>query len=262
MKLSVVIPCYNEEIRLLTFKDEWLKFVFKFHEKIFSLFPSIELIFVNDGSKDQTLSILQSLSKDLASDKVSVKIESFEVNRGKGSVVRSGLLRSQGDWVLITDVDLSSPLKELFKLQNSQVDFAFGSRALSDSQITRSQNGLRPQLGRVFNKFMRFMTGIPFLDTQCGFKLIRGDLAREIATEMQENRFAFDVEMILLAHGRGASMKEIAVEWQHQEPSRVSPIKDGIRMAFKVIEFSKRFPHWDSVQPLSFQTPKPSRMPR
>lgn len=262
MKLSVVIPCYNEEIRLRAFKDEWLKFIFQSNEKLFTPFPAIELVFVNDGSKDQTLSILQSLSKELASDKVSVKIESFDINRGKGSVVRAGILRSQGDWVLITDVDLSSPLNELFKLYSAQVDFAFGSRALSDSQITRSQNGLRPQLGRLFNKFMRLMTGIPFLDTQCGFKLIRGDLAREIAVEMKENRFAFDVEMILLAHARGASMKEIAVEWQHQEPSRVSPLKDGIRMAFKVVEFSKRFPHWDSVQPLSFQTPKPSRMPR
>lgn len=245
VQLSVVVPCYNEETRVPDFLKSFARFATRFENELFALFPKIEIILVNDGSTDSTEKklrfLLPQLKRVYHRGIVTARVLSLPVNKGKGAAVRAGLKDSHGDWILMTDVDLSTPLVELFKLKGAMVDFAFGSRALDESTIHESQRGLRPQLGRLFNRYMRVVTGLPFHDTQCGFKLIRGSLAREIAPMIRENRFAFDVEMILLARDHGATFKEIPVQWAHREPSRVSPFRDGVRMAVKVTQFSRRF---------------------
>lgn len=243
--LSIVVPCYNEELRVPGFLKAFERFATRFEDELFALFPRIEIILVNDGSIDSTEKklkfLLPSLKRVYHRGLVSARVEKLPHNQGKGAAVRAGINTSKGKWVLMTDVDLSTPLVEIFKLKGAQVDFAFGSRALEDSTVHKSQRGLRPQLGRLFNRYMRSVTGLPFHDTQCGFKLIKGSLAREIAPHIVENRFAFDVEMMLLARRLKATMKEIPVQWTHREPSRVSPLKDGVRMAVKVTQFSRRF---------------------
>lgn len=244
--LSVVVPCYNEEERIPDFLRAFGRFAGLFENELFAVFPRIEIIIVNDGSVDSTEKKLKFLLPQLRRvyhrGVVSARVERLKINQGKGAAVRAGMMVSRGEWVLMTDVDLSTPLIELFKLKGCQVDFAFGSRALDESQILKHQRGIRPQLGRIFNRYMRAVTGLPFQDTQCGFKLIRGSLARMIAPRILENRFAFDVEMMLLAREFGASFSEVPVQWTHREPSRVSPLKDGMRMALKVTQFSRRFP--------------------
>lgn len=247
--LSVVVPCYNEEERISSFFKDWLSFLKTHENRLRDEFESVELLFVNDGSRDRTLGLIEEakpslLSQSPASLTAYVNLYSLPFNQGKGAAVRKGLTETKGDWVLICDADLSTPLVEVFKLKESNADLAFGSRALEESRVTQSQSGLRPLLGRIFNLWMQIFTGLPFADTQCGFKLIKGDLARKIGPRIRENRFAFDVEMLLLAAGQSAILKEIAVEWAHREPSRVSPIRDGLRMARKVIEFSWNLPRY------------------
>jgi len=247
--LSVVVPCYNEEERIDAFFQDWLTFSHKNEARLRAEFEHLELVFVNDGFTDQTRpkierAIPDLLAKSPASLLAYVNLYSLEVNEGKGAAVRRGLQESKGDWVLICDADLSTPLVEIFKFKDANVDLAFGSRGLKASNITQSQSGLRPLLGRIFNFWMRAFTGLPFSDTQCGFKLLKGDLARNIGPRIRENRFAFDVEMLLLAAGESAVLREIPVEWAHREPSRVSPLKDGLRMARKVIEFSWSLPRY------------------
>jgi len=246
--LSLVVPCYNEEQRIPLFAVEWEQFRSQRRSDLRNLYSKIEIIFVDDGSRDRTYHLLQEIKEKIQrvdiNGSVECVIHRLPINQGKGAAVRTGILSSRGEWVLITDVDLSTPLHQLFRLQTHGVDIAMGSRALRDSKILRAQNGLRPFLGRGFNLFLRKVTGIPFYDTQCGFKLLRGPLAREIAKQMRENRFAFDIELLLLANKLQAKTAEVPVEWAHQEPSRVAPWSDGMKMAFKVMLFASRYPRW------------------
>jgi glycosyltransferase involved in cell wall biosynthesis len=242
--LSIVIPCYNEEQRILRFESEWKKFLVGHGTNLFQKFPRVEIIFINDGSKDRTDSLIREACGRLSTDIVSVSFASLSRNQGKGAAVRRGFEMARGDFVLMTDVDLSCPLSELFKLVDAHVDLALGSRALKDSLVLKAQGGGRPSLGRLFNSFLRLMTGIPFKDTQCGFKLIEGSLARRLASELRENRFAFDVELLLLANQAKASMKEVPVRWEHQEPSRVVVWRDGLQMSMRVISLAIEYGRW------------------
>ena len=238
------MPCFNEEKRLPIFCEKWKAFVLTERSRLESLISSFDLVFVDDGSMDGTSEILQKLQKTLlemnGSGAQRVRLERLNVNQGKGAAVRRGLEVAAGDLILITDADLSAPLKEFFKLVSADVDLAFGSRAVLGSFIVKKQSGIRPQLGRLFNSFMRLVTGLPYRDTQCGFKLIRRTLAHTLLPKLQENRFAFDVEMILLASKAHATIAEVPIEWAHDESSRVSVLKDGIQMALKTLEIAIR----------------------
>jgi dolichyl-phosphate beta-glucosyltransferase len=246
VNLSLVVPCYNEEQRIPRFEKLWLEFAQTHGSKLFRVFPKIEIIFVNDGSRDRTEGMLKDAASRVSQSNITARYESLERNQGKGAAVRRGFQKSTGEWVLMTDVDLSCPLPQIFKLMDAQVDFALGSRALAESLILRAQTVGRPSLGRLFNFAMRAVTGIPFLDTQCGFKLLRGSLARSAAEQLIENRFAFDVELVLIANHMKASMIEVPVEWEHQEPSRVMVWKDGMQMISRVIALTVHHGRWRS----------------
>jgi dolichyl-phosphate beta-glucosyltransferase len=168
-------------------------------------------------------------------------------NRGKGAAVREGMSRSRGARVLFCDADLSTPLEELDALERELrdgADVVIASRGLHGSRLEIRQPWLRERMGKIFNGFVRLLTGIPFRDTQCGFKLLRGDHARALAKEMRENGFSFDVELLLLARRRGLTVRELPVRWRNDFGSRVNPLRDSAEMLGSLVRILGRTGRW------------------
>ena len=231
---SIVIPCFNEERRV----SETLRVTIEY---LAANAPESELIVVNDGSTDATGRIARQI---LSETKITTRLLENFPNRGKGAAVRTGLLAARDPIGLFSDADLSTPIEETPKLiepiAKGEVDIAFGSRALDRSLIGIHQPWQREQGGRVFNLLVRVTTGLPFWDTQCGFKAFRLDLCRPILESARINGFAFDVELLFLAHRAGLRIREIPVRWNHAEGSKVSFFKDSLRMLREVIALSAR----------------------
>jgi glycosyltransferase involved in cell wall biosynthesis len=226
---SIVIPCFNEEGRI----SETLRVTIEY---LATNAPKSELIVVNDGSTDETGAIARKI---LSETNIAARLLENFPNRGKGAAVRSGLLAAREPIGLFSDADLSTPIEETPKLiepiANGEVDIAFGSRALDRSLIGIHQPWRREQGGRVFNLLVRVATGLPFWDTQCGFKAFRLDACRPILEAARINGFAFDVELLLLAQRAGLRIREIPVRWNHAEGSKVSFFRDSLRMLREVI---------------------------
>jgi len=231
---SVVIPCFNEAGRI----GETLRLTLDY---LTTNAPESELIVVNDGSTDATAAIARERLKDAGIE--TRLLENFP-NRGKGAAVRSGLLASRKPIGLFFDADLSTPLGETPKLvepiANGEVDIAFGSRALDRGLIGIHQPWRREQAGRAFNLLVRIATGLPFWDTQCGFKAFRLDVCRPILEAAQLYGFAFDVELLYLAQQTGLRIREIPVRWNHAEGSKVQFFRDSLRMLREVIALRTR----------------------
>src|ERR1051326_453183 len=233
-RFSVVIPCFNEERRV----GETLRVTVEY---LTTNAPESELIVVNDGSTDATGPIARQILSDT---RIATRLLENFPNRGKGAAVRAGLLAAREPIGLFSDADLSTPIDEAPKLigpiANRAVDIAFGSRALDRSLIGIHQPWRREQAGRVFNLLVRVATGLPFWDTQCGFKAFRLDVCRPILEEARINGFAFDVELLFLAHRAGLHIREIPVRWNHAEGSKVSFFKDSLRMLREVVALRAR----------------------
>ena len=231
---SVVIPCFNEEGRV----SETLRATIEY---LAANAPESELIVVNDGSTDGTGEMARKI---LSETNIATRLLENFPNRGKGAAVRSGLLAAREPIGLFSDADLSAPIKETPKLiepiANGDVDIAFGSRALDRSLIGIHQPWRREQGGRVFNFLVRVATGLPFWDTQCGFKAFRLDVCRPILDAAHVNGFAFDVELLYLAQRAGLRIREVPVRWNHAEGSKVSFFKDSLRMLREVIALRVR----------------------
>lgn len=226
---SVAIPCYNEAGRI----GESVRATLDY---LASESPDAELIVVNDGSTDATSNIVREA---LSGAKVQTQfLENFP-NRGKGAAVRTGLLAATRPIGLFFDADLSTPLSEIPKviepIAAGDVDLAFGSRALDRKLIGVRQPWRREQAGRVFNLIVRIATGMPFWDTQCGFKAFRLDVCRPILEKMDTIGFAFDVELLFRAWRAGLRLREIPVRWNHSEGSKVRVIHDSLAMLREVI---------------------------
>lgn len=223
--LSVVVPAYNEAERLgLT-----LRTIRDYLEG--QSFES-ELIVVDDGSSDETVRVAeQHLIK---SARISSRVIPVSPNRGKGHAVCTGLLAANAPVALFTDADLSTPITETHKLvepiERGLYDLTFGSRALDRSLIGVHQPWRREQGGRVFNLLVRLSTGLPFWDTQCGFKAFRLSVCRPIIEAATINRFGFDVELLYVASLAGLRLREVPVRWDHNEGSKVSVARDSLRM--------------------------------
>src|SRR5213595_311012 len=221
---SVVIPCFNEAARI----GETLRLTLDY---LAANAPESELIVVNDGSTDGTAEMARERMKDA---KVETRLLENFPNRGKGAAVHSGLLAAQKPIGLFFDADLSTPLAETPKLiepiASGQIDIALGSRALDRRLIGIHQPWRREQAGRAFNLLVRIATGLPFWDTQCGFKAFRLEACRPILEAARIEGFAFDVELLYLAHRAGLRIREVPVRWNHAEGSKVSFFRDSLRM--------------------------------
>jgi len=213
-----VIPAYNEEKRLPASLDAVVAYLAQ------SPFSSAELIVVDDGSKDATAAVVEKYQKGHPC----VKLLKNPGNRGKGYSVRHGMLEAKGDWVLFSDADLSSPIEELPKLlqaaEKAGAAVAIGSRALDRSLVAVHQSGFREASGRFFNFVMRPLTGLPFQDTQCGFKLYRADAAKAVFSRQILDGFSFDVEDLCIAKHCGYKTVEVPVLWSNVEGTKVSAL--------------------------------------
>ena len=232
--LSIVIPAFNEEARLGDSVRQILAYLSKEN-------PSAELIIVDDGSSDATAKVAEKVCAELPS--VKTKVIRYEENRGKGFAVKTGLLAAVGDIALFSDADLSTPISETPKLvepiEKGEFDVTFGSRALDRSLIGTHQPWRREQGGKVFNLIVRTLTGLPFWDTQCGFKAFNMQKFRSLLDVMQIDRFGFDVEFLYVAHHKGLRLKEIPVRWDHCEGTTVSVFRDSQRMFNEVRQIRK-----------------------
>ena len=228
--LSVVIPAYNEAVRL----GNSIRAVVAYMREHA---PDGEVIVVDDGSSDHTGELARETFADAAGN-LRTSVISFKSNLGKGRAVRLGLLAARGDVTLFSDADLSTPITEAPKLVepivNGQFDVTFGSRALERKLIGVHQPWRREQGGRVFNLAVRLATGLPFWDTQCGFKAFRMSVCRPLVEAATVDRFGFDVELLYLAFRAGLNLKEIAVRWDHNEGSKISLVSDSLRMLSEV----------------------------
>ena len=227
--LSVVIPAYNEAARL----GKTLRAVVDYLRQNF---PDGELIVVDDGSSDKTAELARDVLQD--SGDLRTSVISYKSNLGKGRAVRLGLLAARSDVALFSDADLSTPITEAPKLvepiDSGQFDVTFGSRALDRQLIGVHQPWRREQGGRIFNLVVRLATGLPFWDTQCGFKAFRMSVFRPLVEAATIDRFGFDVELLYLAFRAGLNLKEIPVRWDHNEGSKVTLFSDSFKMVNEV----------------------------
>lgn len=232
---SLVIPAYNEADRIgQTLRDSL--------DYLRTVSPESELIVVNDGSTDATSNVVREVFS--AEDKIKTRLLENSPNRGKGAAVRTGLLAATKAIGLFSDADLSTPIDEAPKLIDpivaGEVDIAIGSRALDRRLIGNRQPWRREQAGRVFNLIVRIATGLPFWDTQCGFKAFRLDVCRPVFEAAQAEGFGFDVELLYLAQRANLRMREIPVRWNHNEGSKLHVIYDSFRMFREVVELRMR----------------------
>ena len=212
---SIVIPVYNEEKRLPKNIGQITNFFSSFG-------PDVELIFVNDGSKDGTGALLADYAK-----KYNCRVLTCTQNRGKGYAVRTGALAAQGDWVLFFDVDLATPLKTFTDLKSSlsATDAVIiGSRQLGQSQIKRSESRVRSLLGQAFTRISNlWVPGVS--DFTCGFKCFSRSAAQMIFARARLDRWGFDTELLYIAQLQKLAIREIPVEWSHDQDSRVRVVR-------------------------------------
>ncbi len=211
-----MVPAYNEAARLPITLPKLAAFCERH--------GSVELLLVDDGSRDNTGAVIEEFARGQSY----ARLLSNPGNRGKGYSVRHGMREAQGDWILSTDADLSSPIEEVEKLlaavERDQAAAAIGSRALDRSLVGVHQAPLREWSGRAFNIVMRLATRLPFRDTQCGFKLFRRDAARAIFERQRLEGFGFDVEDLMIARLHGFKVVEVPVRWNNVEGTKVSAL--------------------------------------
>jgi dolichyl-phosphate beta-glucosyltransferase len=219
---SLVIPAYNERKRIegcLRSVADWVRSRPGGWEW--------EVILVDDGSTDGTKGIARQLAAELG---LTLQIRRHEANRGKGCALREGVLASRGDPVLVSDVDLSTPLTEWVKLAERLPTHpvAIGSRALQEDLVRRKQPLYRRVLGKAGNLLVRIFAVPGIHDTQCGFKLFRGDVARDLFRLARVDGFAYDMEILFLARRRNLSIAEVPVLWFNSPESKVSLFHDAL----------------------------------
>jgi len=225
-ELSIVIPAFNEQRRL----PETLRRVRAYLE---ARRADAEVIVVDDGSRDATAALVEARRGEFPG----LRLVSNGVNRGKGYSVRHGVREARGRIVLFTDADLSAPIEEADKLLAAMRDHevAIGSRRVDRSLIEVHQSPLRELAGIVYNFLVRAITGLRFVDTQCGFKAFLREPSRIIFEQQRIERFGFDPEILFLAKRHGLRAVEIPVRWAHDQQTRVNMVRDSLQMFGEVL---------------------------
>lgn len=231
---SIVIPAYNEGQRITATLDKVLAYIGQRRW-------NAEVIVVDDGSRDDTPAIVQGY----AQRHPAVRLLQNPGNKGKGYSVRHGMLHARGHFLLFSDADLSSPIHEAEKLFSALADgaeVAIGSRWLRRELQTERQPFYRQLFGRVFNLHLRALLGLKFKDTQCGFKAFTAHAAQVLFPRQKIERWGFDPELLFLARKFGLPIREIAVEWAHDDRTKISYLKDGLRMGMETLRV-----RWNSL---------------
>jgi dolichyl-phosphate beta-glucosyltransferase len=224
-ELSIVIPAFNEEVRLPITLAEISAYIRASKRET-------EVIVVDDGSTDRTADVANSFRGEIRR----LRVVANDRNRGKGYSVRHGMMEARGRNVLFTDADLSAPIAEADKLLAALADHdvAIGSRALDRRLISVHQSVFREYAGIIFNFIVRVILRLPFVDTQCGFKAFRRERCRVIFQQQRIERFGFDPELLYLARHHGLSAAEIPVRWAHSPATKVSMLRDSVQMFLDV----------------------------
>ena len=221
LDLSIIIPSYNEELRLPETLDRIAAYLQTYA-------GAAEVLVVDDGSKDRTAAVAESFRSKIPS----LRVVSNGVNRGKGYSVRHGMQEARGRVTLFTDADLSAPIEEAGKLIDALKtnDVAIGSRAMDRSLISVHESPFREFAGIIFNKIVRIILWLPFVDTQCGFKAFRRESCGIIFKQQRIERFGFDPELLYLARHHGLRTVEIPVRWGHSPATKINMLRDSIQM--------------------------------
>jgi len=224
-KYSIVIPAFNEAARLPRALE-------KIRTYLLERGLEAEVLVVDDGSTDATAEIAREADLHWPDALRGVRLVSNGANRGKGYSVRHGMLEARGEIALFTDADLSAPIEEFDKLLAAlgDADVAIGSRAVDRRLISVHQSRLREIAGIIFNRFVRIFTGLPFEDTQCGFKAFVMGRARVIFEQQRIERFGFDPEILFLAQRHGLRCVEVPVRWAHDPATKVNVYSDSVKM--------------------------------
>jgi glycosyltransferase involved in cell wall biosynthesis len=224
--LSIVIPAFNEELRIGASLGKVIPFLESRNEPF-------EILVIDDGSTDATVQVVEAFCNP------QLRVIRNPTNRGKGYSVRRGLLEAKGSWVLFTDADLSTPIEELDTLMGAAVpgvDVVIGSRAIDRSKILVHQSRARELAGILFNRIVRLILRLPIADTQCGFKLFRRGTSLDIFQLQTIPGFGFDPEVLYLARRNGLGIREVPVTWRNDEASKVRLIRDATTMFLNLIE--------------------------
>ena len=225
---SFIIPAYNESERLTVSLPKVFDYI---RERQLHA----EVIVVNDGSTDDTAEVTRGFVRRYPE----IQLLENPGNRGKGYSVRNGMLHARGDVLLFTDADLSSPIYEatkLFAALEQGADVAIGSRWLQSDLQTERQPWHRQLYGRLFNLGLRMVLGLKYRDTQCGFKAFKRAAAQTVFSRQRIERWGFDPELLFLADKFKLHTVEVPVEWAHDHRSKISPVRDGLKMGLEMLE--------------------------
>lgn len=227
--LSIVIPAHNEESRL----PGSLNQVFAFLHK--QPFPS-EVIVVENGSSDSTFEVAQAFTNEHAN----LRVVQNNI-RGKGRAIQRGVQEAKGEYIFMCDADLSMPIEEISKFlppQLQNIDIAIGSREAPGS-VRYNEPTYRHFTGRVFNTLIRWLVLPGLQDTQCGFKCIRANVARDIFPYQTLMGWAFDVELLFIARRHGYRIVEIPIDWYFNADSKISVVRDSLRMFLDLLSIRR-----------------------
>lgn len=231
MTLSVIVPIFNEQERF----NKPAKLLYSYLLKTFPK-TSWELIFVNDGSKDDTLKFLKEFSKN---NRKSLYV-TYKTNRGKGYAISRGVKRANGTYIFFMDIDLSVKPKELKKalaaFKKNKTDIVIGSRRVEGSVIRIHQPKLRETLGHYYTLLTTTLLGLPLADLTCGFKGFKKKVAKDIFKKLTATRWSFDAEVLYKAHKKDYSIYELPITWEHVGDSKVHIGFDAVRSLVEVIK--------------------------
>ena len=235
MKLSIIIPCYNEAQDIYQNVEIVKKYL---KEKAIDY----ELILVNDGSKDNTKTVIESISR--------IKALSYDKNRGKGGAVKYGIENATGDYILFMDADLSTDISAIEQVMElaPNYDVILGSRHAKGSVIKKKQPALRVFIGWCCRQLVNMKFHTKLKDTQCGFKAMRIDVAKKLAEKQLINNFAFDVEYIYIAKLNNLVLKELGITWSDDRESTVSPFKSSVKFFKDLHAIKKNRKHYYFTQ--------------
>jgi len=231
-KVSIVIPAYNEQNRLpVTLRSVCNFFTTKGLD--------FEIVVVSDGSKDHTIDVVN----ECANKHPQIRLIAYPVNRGKGFAIKTGVLSSVGQLILIDDADGSSPIEEFDRLNNAinnGAQLAIGSRAKPDPTCKVQALPYRTYIGNTFNHIVQSLLLPGIYDTQCGFKLFTKDVAQDIFSSCTIDGYAFDVEILYLATQKKYRLQEVSINWNNCAGSKVNIWVDSLKMLVEVLKISWR----------------------